>query len=193
VRASLRAAELLEHRGESSDALTILDQAISELDGSGESEARNWAQLMLVKAERLWAAQDGAEALVALDSVVERLDHAGDLETRKLVASALLLKAFIFGSMQRELEAERVTELLLQEFAEPALAALDDRIADLAGATDPPLRSRLGQALLSKAVLLQGVDREEETETIRERLISEFEHDDDPTLVAIAAAAQELL
>jgi hypothetical protein len=83
-------------------------------------------------------------------------------------------------------------ELLVEEFAEPALEALDERISQYSAVTDVLSRGSLAQALLTKACMLHDLGRDDEARATRKHLIAEFKRDPDPRFAALIAAAREL-
>ncbi len=185
VSASGRSARLLARRGRTLEALAVLDGAVEGLEAAGETDTRDWAKMMLTKAQVLWEVQRGVEALAVLDAITERLAGAGDVAGRKLVAVALAEKVSILVSMGYQTQADREIELLDGEFAEPALAAIDERISRLSGTTDPAERLALGKALLTKARILNGLGRGAECDLVDARLAAVLEHDDAPEFAVV--------
>lgn len=192
VRGSLRWAAILGRSGASAEAVSVLDDAVQLMEIVDENDARDWANLMLARAELLQDVERSTESLVVLDAIVERLDSSGEPETRKLIARALIGKSTILAAVGRADEVPAVVELLVEQFAEPALEALDERISQLSGSADPFARFSLAQGLLTKAGILHDLGRKREAKAIRKRLVAEFKRDSDPRLAALAATAQEL-
>ena len=193
VSASLRSAGLLARRGAKLEALTVLEAALAELDGAGETGTENWANVMGARASVLWALRRGVEAVVVLDSLIDRLEAASEPEMRKLVAKALLEKTAILAGMGRHTQAEHVLAQLDRDFAEPALAAVDDGIAQLTGTTDPVGRVDLAKTLVTKARILHALGRDDECRAIGERLAAQLEHDDNPELAVVLGGYAGLL
>ncbi|MGA2758205.1 MAG: hypothetical protein ABSF58_12710 [Solirubrobacteraceae bacterium] len=192
VRGSLRWAAMLSRSGASAEAVSVLDDAVQVLEVVGENDMRDWASLMLARAELLQDVQRSTESLVVLEAIVDRLDHSGEPETRMLIARALIGKSTILAAVGRADEVPSVVELLVEEFAEPALEALDERISQLSGVDDPFARYSLAQGLLTKAGILHDLGRNREAKAIRKRLVAEFKRDADPRIAALAAAARDL-
>ena len=193
VSASLRSAGLLARRGAKLEALTVLEAALAELDDAGETGTENWANVMGARASVLWALQRGVEAVVVLDALTDRLEAASEPEMRKLVAKALIEKTAILAGMGYQTQAEGVAAQLDREYAEPALAALDDGIAQLTGTTDPVGRVDLAKTLFTKARILHALGRDDECRAIGERLAVQLEHDDNPELALVVGGYAGLL
>jgi len=192
VRGSIRWAAILARSGASAEAVSVLDDAVQLMEIADDNDTHDWANLMLARAELLQDVERSTESLVVLDAIVERLDSSGEPETRKLIARALIGKSTILAALGRADEVPAVVELLVEEFAEPALEALDERISQLSGSADPFARFSLAQGLLTKAGILHDLGRKREAKAIRKRLVAEFKRDPDPRLAALAATAQEL-
>jgi hypothetical protein len=124
---------------------------------------------------------------------VERLDRSGEPDARKLIAHALIAKAAILAVLGRVDDVAPVMELLVEEFAEPALEALDERINQLSGSPDPFARLALAQALIVKAGILHDLGRDDEARATRKQLVAEFKRDTDPRLAALVAATRDML
>lgn len=124
VRGSLRRA-MLERSGAPAEAVSVLDDAVQRLEIADENDMQGWAKLMLARAEVLQDVQRSTESLVVLDAIVERLDSSDEPEARKLIASALIGKGTILAGLGRVDDVSPVMELLVEEFAEPALEDLE--------------------------------------------------------------------
>jgi tetratricopeptide (TPR) repeat protein len=193
VSASVRWARLLARRGATLEALTVLEGALARLESAGETDTENWANVMLARSRVLWDVQRGVEAVVVLDALTDRLEAAGGFEVRKLVASALFEKAGFLAAMGYQTQAESVLAQLDGDFAEPALAALDERIAELTGTTDPPGRVALAKALVMKARILHALGRNDESRVAGERLVAELADDDNAELAVVLGGYAGLL
>jgi tetratricopeptide (TPR) repeat protein len=194
ARAAMRRAALLARRGALEDALSVLDEAAGDPGVVETLGPNDWAKLMLDRTQALLAVERPAEAILAAAAVVERLAAADDdPETRKLISRALLAKIAILGNVGRIPESEADMELLIEDFAEDALAALDDDIEQYSGTTDRFNRKTLAITLSSKAGILKGLERDPEAKAVFRQLINEFQNVKDPKLVVLVAHAREQL
>jgi tetratricopeptide (TPR) repeat protein len=193
VRASLRWAAILARSGAPAEAMSVLDDAVQQLAIVDADDTQGWAGLMLARADALHDVQRSTESLVVLDAIVERLDRSGEPDARKLIAHALIAKAAILAVLGRVDDVAPVMELLVEEFAEPALEALDERINQLSGSPDPFARLALAQALIVKAGILHDLGRDDEARATRKQLVAEFKRDTDPRLAALVAATRDML
>jgi len=192
ARGSRRWSAMLARGGDLAEALSVLDDAVQVPELADENDMRDWANLMLARGELLQDVQRSAESLVVLDAIVKRLEISGEPEIRKVIARALIGKSTILAVLGREDEVPPVMELLVDEFAEPVLEALDERIGHLSGSADPFARISLAQGLLMKAGILHDIGRKREARATRKRLVADFKRDPDPRLAALIAVAQDL-
>lgn len=192
VRATLSRARLTRPNAPA-DAVSVLDDAAQQLEIASADDPQGWATLMLARAELLQDVDRSTESLVVLDAIVERLGGSGEPETRKLVARALIGKGIILSRLDREDLAPTDMQLLVEEFSEPALEALDEQITRHSGVADPPERVILAQSLLVKAGILDYLGRDREARATRKHLVAEFKRDADPKLAALAATTRDML
>jgi hypothetical protein len=192
AQASTRSARLSALGGVIGEGLSVLDSAIVELENASDpTEMDLLGRALLARSDLLVQMERPVEAIVVLDAIIARLESDADPDLRKLVARALMKNGIVLAQVGRLSETERAHELLVNEFGDEAIAAIDDDERTLASITDPLNRGFLAASLLMNVEILDDLGREKESRTACADLITRFEQDEDSSVAAVVAYARE--
>jgi len=193
-------AELLVAAGRCAEAIDLADALIAR--GSDEHDPQQTyllAQGLAVKGAALLGEKRLEDAIVPLDALIAGFQDAdptsrSTAEERRLrtqVAFALRDKAVALYRLGRDEEAKAAEDEMVTRFGEDALAGFDELSSRHTNATDPQMRELLVSALQGKAVVLAGLDRQDEALQVLTELIERFQNDENPDIQNIVAEARK--
>jgi len=146
---------------------------------------------LLVIGTRLFDQRQFAQATQVFAAIIEQLRDAPEPALRQTVVNAMSNATNALGHLGRLDEAIAIHEDMVAHFGSDALTAFDEWAKRCEDQPEPRMRLELATALGKKALVLRGLDRDDEALATLDDLIARFQDDANPLIYPIVAAAHD--
>jgi tetratricopeptide (TPR) repeat protein len=168
---------------------TLMSELESTSDGVDLALA---ARALVAVQERLIIAGELADAVAVADRVLDAIADRDERTFRKIASLAMAAKAV---GLQRLGDPRFIVPLeeMVSRYGRDALEMFDDEAKRAARGTTTADRERLAWALMTRVIILDGLERKTDRDTALKAFIDQFRDDPSPTTAQMVVEAQEML